>query len=234
MITIINPKDINKEKELIAYFKSKGMDYLDINSWIGWNYVLDHVWLYLRIQKYLQRLKIVKPIIFDVGCGNSPFHNALEERLNIDIIGIDRPTGFCHQNEIENADYLVEFLDFNTYKPHSVDIVYWLSAIEHNHIDMIKKLYNKSINFLKKGGLLLITFPISKRTYWFEDSQQTNLSLEDAMNIFNDNKIQGNYNKVHKTFRENVLNLRNRYQKRYSSFDKYDPKFIVGGLEQEI
>ncbi len=234
MITIINPKDIAKDKELIAYFKTKGMDYLDINCWIGWNYVIDHVWLYSKMKKYLEKNKLKDPIIFDIGCGNSPFHSAVEERLGIKIIGLDRPTGYCHQEGVTNADYFVEFLDFDKFTPKSVDIIYWLSAIEHNQKNMIEKLYKKSVEFLKPGGLLLITFPISKRTYWFENSQQTNLSIEDAKLVFNDEKVIGNFNKVHSEFRANVLNLKNRYKKRYSQFDRYDPEFLVGGLEQII
>lgn len=232
MIEIISPQEIGKRKNLIRDLKKFGLDYVDKNSTLGWNYVLDHVWLYESIQKYLENNEIDKPVIFDVGCGNSSFHNFLEESLQIKIIGIDRPEGFCHQQNITNVDYIVEFLKFNKYERRSVDVIYWLSAIEHNKIKDIRRLYKKSLYFLKPGGLLLITFPLSEKTCWFQESQQTNLSIEDAKKIFNENKIKGNFKEIEKEFQDNYLLLKERYETRYGHFNPEDPQFIVGGLKQ--
>lgn len=232
MINLISPKEVEKERVLIKELKTFGLDYFDKDSTLGWNYVLDHVWLYKNIKNYLKVRKLSNPIIFDVGCGNSKFHNFIEFKLKINVIGIDRPIGFCHQEELKNTDYNEEFLEFKKYSPNSIDIIYWLSAIEHNKFTDIKKLYEKSIEFLKSGGLLLITFPISKKTYWFEESQQSNLSIEDAKQIFSEDKMLGTFDKIKDEFKENILSLRDRYKKRYNHFNNNDPEFVVGGLKQ--
>ena len=78
----------------------------------------------------------------------------------------------------------MDFLEFNNFEPGSIDIIYWLSSIEHNQIQQIKQLFAKSMELLRPGGLLLITFPLSQKTEWFYESQQTNLSPKDALEIF--------------------------------------------------
>jgi predicted SAM-dependent methyltransferase len=232
MIKLISPQEISQEKSLIKNSQKFNVNYLDINSPIGWNYVLDHIWFYKEIKNYINENQLSNPLVFDVGCGSSPFYKILEGSLNIKVIGIDRPEGFCHLNHHENAVYNTDFLKLKEVPENSVDIIYWLSSIEHNKINMIKKLYKKSKYFLKKGGLLLITFPVSKTTYWFEPSQQTNLSLEDAKKVFNDNEVVGDFDKIHREFRKNILLLKDKYQKRYGHFNHNDPEFIVGGVKQ--
>jgi SAM-dependent methyltransferase len=230
MIEIISPKKIERARTLILKLKKFGIDHLDKNSTLGWNYALDHVWLSNKIDEYLKSLKLSNPIIFDVGCGTSQFHNFVEQNLNVEVIGIDRPTGYCHQEQLRNVDYLAEFLTFDDYEPGSVDIIYWLSAIEHNNKDTIEKLFRKSLQFLKKGGLLLITFPLSKKTYWFESSQQTNLSLNDAKELFETKMILGDYEETKQEFRSGMLHLKDKYLKRYGHYTESDPEFLVGGL----
>jgi SAM-dependent methyltransferase len=232
MIELIDPREIEKEKEVMEDLKQAGIDHFDVARPLGWNYILDHVWLYSNIKEYLENQGIETPMILDVGCGNSPFHCFVENNLNVDIIGIDRPQGYCHQEQLKNADYLVDFLKFEEFKAGSVDLVYWLSAIEHNRPDAIRKLYQKSISLLKPGGLLLVTFAVSRETCWFEDSQQSNLSLKDSREIFEDNEIKGDFDVIHNEFRDNILLLRDKYQVRYGSFDEQAPDFIVGGLRQ--
>lgn len=234
MIEVIKPTDIEKEEKLINELKLFGLDYFSKDSWIGWNYILDHIWLYKKIDDYLKENKSIDPIVFDVGCGNSPFHNFIEKSLSINITGLDRPDGFCHQNTLTNVDYNVEFLDFNGEEVGKVDILYWLSSIEHNNMDMIERLYRKSLSLLKPGGILLITFPLSEVTVWFEDSQQTNLSIEDATRIFDDTHYINSFEDVRKQYFTNVLCLKERYEKRYGHFLSDDPKFIVAGLEQKV
>jgi len=233
MIELISPKRIAKETILITRLKDFGMDYFDIHSVLGWNYVLDHIWLFKEISRFIKNKDSKGMSVLDVGCGNSPFHNFVEKELKLNILGIDRPQGFCHQEKVVNADYLADFLEFEELKENSVDIVYWLSAIEHNTIENIGKLYNRSLYFLKPKGLLLITFAISDSTHWYEASQQTNLSLIDAKKIFEDNLIKGNFHKIREQYRENELGLRDRYEKRYGYFGTEDPLFVVAGLKQK-
>ncbi len=233
MIEVISPSKIEKNQSLIGELVKFGLDYFDPKSVIGWNYILDHVWLIENMEDFLENSNIDNPVVFDVGCGNSPFHNFAEKSLGIDIVGIDRPEGYCHQENLSNTDYSVDFLEFNEFPKESIDMIYWLSSIEHNEELVIKKLYRKSISLLKPGGLLLITFPLSRKTCWFEESQQTNLSVRDAKLIYNESEILGDYDVVIKEFRENALLLKDRYKKRYGRFGPNDPQFIVGGLSQK-
>jgi SAM-dependent methyltransferase len=232
VIQIIDPIDILKDKNLHNDLAQYNIDIKDPSYPIGWNYILDYLWLYKNIKNYLSSQDVENPIIFDVGCGNSKFYNILEENLNVKIIGIDRPRGFCHQKKTRNVKYFVDFLKFKDFPENSIDIIYWLSAIEHNEINQIKKLHKKSRYFLKKGGLLLMTFALSKKTCWFEPSQQTNLSIEDAKKVFHDKEVLGDYDKIHDEYRKNTLLLKDRYQRRYKHFNKSDPEFIVGGVKQ--
>lgn len=232
MIELISPKNIFKEKEIIKELEDGGMNHLSIDSVLGWNYILDHVWLYKNAREYLVNDKLKNPTVLDVGCGNSPFHKFLENQLEINILGIDRPNGFCHQDITSDVDYSVDFLKLRKFKKNSVDIIYWLSAIEHNKKGDIAKLYDRSISLLRPGGLLLITFPISEKTSWFEDSQQTNLSIDDAKRCFREKEVSGSYESVRDEYTKNILNLRDKYRKRYNHFDEQDPRFIVGGLKQ--
>jgi cyclopropane fatty-acyl-phospholipid synthase-like methyltransferase len=232
MLELISPKEISRESSLIKNFKNFGIDFLDLDYPLGWNYALDHIWLYKKIRKYIQEKGLTQPIILDVGCGNSPFHNFLEKKLDVSVIGVDRPEGFCHQKELKNVDHFVEFKKFKEYPNNSVDIIYWLSAIEHNKKSEIKKLYKKSMQLLKPDGLLLITFPVSRITSWFEDSQQTNFSIKKATKVFKEKNVSGDYDQIHKEFRKDFLYLRKKYENRYGHFSDDDPLFIVGGLEQ--
>jgi len=192
----------------------------EIENGVGWNYALDFHWLFKQLKGVSK-----DSLILDVGCGDSPFHTFAEDRLGLDIKGIDRSEGFCHQPVKSNMDYEMDFMDCEI---KNADVVYWLSSIEHNNLDTIKKLYNKSLEVMKPGGLLLITFPVSKRTYWFEPSQQTNLSIEDASLIFGD-KVRGDFEKVHSEY-QNYMELKDKYIARYGGFGKEDPAFIVGAL----
>ena len=234
MITILNPSEIEKETTIIRELEIFGLNHLTTKEDIGWNYILDHVWLTQKIEDYYKKINKINPIIMDVGCGNSLFHNFLEKRLGVNIWGIDRPEGYCHQEVVRNVDFLVDFLDFNYFEPNSVDIIFWLSSIEHNQIQQIKRLFNKSLELLRSGGLLLITFPLSMKTEWFNESQQTNLSPADALEIFEENNINGSLNEILEQYQKNTLKLREKYIKRYGSLEADVPRFVVSGLSKAI
>lgn len=210
MIELLSPKQISKEERPTKEICTEN---------IGWNYPLDFHWLYSQLRNVSKN-----SLILDVGCGNSPFHIFAEQRLGINIVGIDREDGYCHQPIITNADIYKDFADCEI---RNADIVYWLSAIEHNRFEDIQKLYIKSMEVLKRGGLFLATFAVSKETSWFEPSEQTNLSIRDACSVFDD-IVDGVFDDIHKEYREDYLNLKTRYSKRYGGFSEQDPIFIVG------
>jgi SAM-dependent methyltransferase len=232
MITILNPSEIEKETTIIRDLGKFGINHLTTEEDLGWNYILDQVWLTKEIEEYYPKIDKINPIILDIGCGNSIFHNFLEKRLNLNIWGIDRPMGYCHQEIVKNVDFLVDFLEFNYFDPGSVDIIYWLSSIEHNQIQQIKRLFNKSLELLRPGGLLLITFPLSLKTEWFIESQQTNLSSDDALAIFEEEKFEGSFIEICEQYKNNTLNLYDKYIKRYGKLGSNGPLFVVSGLSK--
>jgi len=234
MINILYPSEIEKEATIIRELEKFGLNHMITKEDLGWNYILDHVWLTKKVDEYYQNINRITPIILDVGCGNSPFHIFLEKRLSLNIWGIDRPEGYCHQEDVKNVDFLVDFLEFNYFEPGSVDIIYWLSSIEHNQIQQIKCLYNKSLELLRPDGLLLITFPLSIKTEWFNESQQTNLCPADALRIFEENKIEGSFKEVLEQYKNNTLNLHEKYIKRYGILKTKEPSFVVSGLSKTI
>jgi len=236
MIEIIDPEYIEKRMDIICDMHKFGLDHLSLSSRLGWNYVLDHTWLVQNIEEYIHTMGR-DIVILDVGCGASQFHDYLESKYHVNILGLDRPNGFCNQAEIRNVDYFVDLLEFDSLGMNSVDLIFWLSSIEHNKINMIKQLYIKSLELLKYGGLLLATFPISEQTYWFKPSQQTNLSIADSRAIFEEQEIIGDYREIKAKYQKNILRLNEKYARRYHSiFTRWinfnDPQFVVAGLRK--
>lgn len=230
MIELISPEKISQRQGIIADLKQFGIDHQNLEIDLGWNYILDHVWLVEHLEEYLNSNSIYNPIVLDVGCGRSLFHNYIEERFKLEVWGIDRPFGYCHQELHRNVDFLQDFIKFSGFRDSSVDVIYWLSSIEHNHKDDIRILYEKSIELLKPGGLLLITFPVAKKTDWFKPSQQTNLSIKDALETFDEDCLIGEFDKIRNMYRSNTLRLKDKYSRRYGDFTEESPAFIVAGL----
>lgn len=238
MIEFIDPEDIEQRMDIILDMQEFGIDHFNLPSRLGWNYVLDHTWLSQKFNKFIN-IKGKNLVILDVGCGASPFHNYLESKYDVDILGIDRPTGYCNQAVLRNVDYFVYFLQFDALEENSVDLIFWLSAIEHNEIDIIKRLYLKSMELLKRNGLLLITFPISEKTHWFKPSQQTNLSIADSKAIFDEQEVKGDFGQIKTKYQRNILRLNEKYRQRYHNvFTRWinfnDPQFIVAGLSKTV
>jgi glycosyltransferase involved in cell wall biosynthesis len=231
-ITILDPELIAQSQEIIQSLAQQGINHLTSDPKLGWNYVLDHVWITRQIEQYIADRNRHSLTILDVGCGRSRFHNFLEKRLGINIIGIDRPQGYCHQAQSENIDYYVDFLQLDAFPENSVDIIYWLSAIEHNEKEKIRRLFQKSMSLLKEGGSFLATFAISEKTHWFRDSEQTNLSIADSMDIFDIDDVEGNLQPVKDKYRRNTLLLRDKYERRYRKFSLSDPDFVVGAVRK--
>jgi glycosyltransferase involved in cell wall biosynthesis len=232
MITILDPELIAQSQDIIQSLAREGLNHLTSDPKLGWNYVLDNVWVTKQMAQYIAAKKQQCLAILDVGCGRSRFHNFLEKRLGINIIGIDRPQGYCHQAQSENIDYYVDFLQLDAFPENSVDIIYWLSAIEHNEKEKIRQLFQKSMSLLKEGGLFLATFAVSEKTHWFQDSEQTNLSIADSMDIFDVDDVEGNLQSVKDKYRKNTLLLRDKYERRYLRFGLSAPEFVVGAVSK--
>ena len=232
IIKILDPAIISESQDIIQSLAREGLDHLTSDPKLGWNYVLDHVWITKQIEQYIKAKKQRSLTILDVGCGRSRFHNFIEKRFGINIVGIDRPQGYCHQDQSENIDYYVDFLQLNAFPENSVDIIYWLSAIEHNEKENIRQLFQKSMSLLKEGGLFLATFAVSEETHWFQDSEQTNLSIADSTDIFDIENAWGDLQFIKEKYRQNILLLRDKYEKRYRGFGANDPDFVVAAVRK--
>lgn len=230
-LTLLDPQEIAKESTLLRKLQEYGLNHLEYIPNTGWNYALDQVWMIKELESYFRDKEPNKLILVEVGCGKSVFHNFLEDTYHTRIIGIDRPQGFCNPKEFRNVDYFIDFRHLTDLDPNSVDVIFWLSSIEHNPLDEMRELFNKSINLLKEGGILLATLAIGEETSWFVPSEQTILTLKDAEKLFGVSKIYNEYEDIHQKYRQNVLLLKERYQRRYGHFDDKDPLFIVGGLK---
>lgn len=196
----------------------------------GWNYALDHAWLYEKIDTYISERPDQTPTILDVGCGNSMLHTFLEEELHLGIIGIDRIFGKCPFNERDKRmDPCINFLDNDIFKE-NVTIVYWCSSIEHNSIPEIRACISKSMDALKPGGIFLATFCISPSTHWFQPAQCTNLSVRDAEDIFQET-FEGvtDFDVMVDEYLTNPFGIMDRHLKRFGDLDV---KYIVGAVEK--
>ena len=222
MLEVLSPVAINKSqyRQRLAKSGIKG----------GWNYVLDHAWLYEHIDIYLRETEIKLPLILDVGCGNSMFHPFLEKELNAGIIGIDRIDGLCpHPGRTDIMDLCLDFAEFSKTIKGTVDIIYWLSSIEHNSVEEQQKSVEDSLTALKPGGLFLATFGYSPQTHWFEPSEQTNLSSTDAEWVYQTQwKSIPVFEELVAEYRLDLMELESRHSKRYGAKDY---SFIVAGAE---
>ena len=222
MLELINPEIIAKKKW------RKKLEDAGVKG--GWNYALDHAWLYEKIDTYITERPNITPIVLDVGCGNGMLHTFLEEDLHLGIIGIDRIFGHCPFNERDKRmDLCIDFLENKIFNE-SVDIIYWCSSIEHNTSQKMKACIDNSFQALKPGGLFLATFAISPLTQWFVEAQQTNLCIKDAEEIFKD-KFEGiaDFEIVVKEYLKNPFGIMDRHIKR---FGHSNIKYIVAAAAQ--
>lgn len=222
MIELLSPKKISTSpyRKLLDEAGIKG----------GWNYALDHAWLFEKIDAYVKAHQEQALVALDVGCGNSMLHTFLEEYLHMGIIGIDRILGKCPINiRDRRMDVCIDLLKDNVFFKDNVDIVYWCSSIEHNTVEEIGKCVKESLKALKPGGLFLATFGYSKVTHYYELSEQTNLDAADAGRIFKE-KWKGitDFDKMVLEYKKNIFDLDTRHFKRYGTRE-YD--FIVGAAE---
>jgi SAM-dependent methyltransferase len=220
MLEVLSPVSIDKStyRRRLAEAGIKG----------GWNYVLDHAWLFEHIDLYLKETGIKLPLMLDVGCGNSMFHPFLEKELEAGIIGIDRIDGFCPLGGRSNiTDFCIDFREFSQWFPGIADIVFWTSSIEHNNIEAQRESVEASLKVLKPGGLFLATFGHSPQTHWFEPSEQTNLSYSDAEWVFKSQwRTVPNFEESVAEYKLDLMELDSRHSTRYGT---QEYSFIVAG-----
>lgn len=242
MLNIISPMEIAGNKNILGDLRDNGIDHLTIENKFGWNYVLDHTWLYIEINNFLRNIDSRKVVIMDVGVGRSIFHPFLEKHFNIDIIGVDRQKRSRIQSESNLIDINQDFMNIDSFEDGSVDLIYFLSSIEHNKSEKIRAIYQKAMRLLKKNGVFLATIALSEETHWFPSANQTNLSIDDAIKLFDITEVKGNFLDAKNDYRNNILFLRDKYTLRFqsgifnwfkkSNFKNSDPAYIVGSVKK--
>lgn len=227
--------ELKSTLEVISPSKIKTSDHYRVIKYAkiagGWNYDLDHTWIFENIFGYLELKANTKDvIILDIGCGASKFHGFLEAYFGIGIIGIDRIEGLCPRSRRNKIiDLNMDFCSENTLFNNQVDIIYWCSAIEHNSMDLQKTCVEASLKALKPGGLFLATFALSEETHYFEPSQQWNLSKDDAEQVYKVPwKSEFDYDLYKSEYEANILDLRKKHEKRYQTPDF---SFLVAGAK---
>lgn len=196
----------------------------------GWNYHLDHAWLFREIDEYVKARLEETPIILDVGCGNSALHTFLEPELHLGVIGIDRIWGKCPYDERDmRMDLCIDFRTSNTFFNGNADIVYWCSAIEHNEPEKQKACVAESLRALKPGGIFLATFGFSPQTHYFGPSEQWNLSAADAEDVFGVKwEKEPDFDAMAEEYRDDIFHLDTRHRTRYGT-DEY--AFLVAAAK---
>jgi hypothetical protein len=185
----------------------------DLWTHAGWSYCLDYSWI---IEHSVDHAKDIS-LILDVGCGVqpcSPLGSRLAELCGAECIGVDRNFG-------------PDFLDF--VPPRPPDLIVWASSLEHNTSSTMKMLYLRSMDMLAPGGLFLATITVSGKSHWFEPSANQCLGPQDAVELFNEKEMHGDYTDVHLAYRNHEF-MMSKYLARYGHFNEQDPDFVIAGV----
>ena len=193
-------------------------------------YKLDWAWIFEMMDKWIKAHDKNHCVILDVGCGNGMFHPFLERHFGQGIIGIDRTDSTLTKNKILeqghqlicSTDLCMDFINGGNIFNENVDIIYWLSSIEHNSIDKIREAIDISLKALKQGGLFLSTWAFGPETHWCEAASATILSREDAEIIFGGKWIDTpDFNQAVDEYRTDIMGLDTWHLNRFGS-DEYD------------
>ncbi len=215
-------------REIVGWSHRARLDEAGVRG--GWNYHLDHAWLFKEVDEYVSARPSETPIIVDVGCGNSALHTFLESELHLGVIGVDRIWGACPYDERDmRMDLCIDFRTDNVFFNGTADIVYWCSSIEHNEPEEQKACVAESLRALKPGGVFLATFGLSPETHYFEPSEQWNLSADDAEAVFGVAwSGEPDFESMVSEYRDDIFDLDTRHRKRYGT-DEYD--FLVAAAK---
>ncbi|MFC1997370.1 class I SAM-dependent methyltransferase [Chloroflexota bacterium] len=198
------------------------------NNRIGWNYCMDYTWMAMKCGDLLNpNMKIL-----DIGCGPGAIHGYLENKYNINIIGID-----LHRWENDYVDIVGDFTNPDVRKAHNLsnlDVIISTSAFEHNSPEDHQQLVSICREALNPGGYLITTFSASWiKSRFFRLSEQWNLNRKMLENIYQEKFRRYDYWKVWvrwHTHKEISLT----YKARYGKWSLFSPPFISAGAFVQI
>ncbi len=217
-LKLLSPKETKNSK---YYSKIKNSDFKVLGSPI---YILDWTFIFEQIDKWKKKNKKFS-IMIDVGCGNGMFHIFLEKYYKQGIIGIERQDSRKDYKKFEKlghfitnaTDISIDFIsDGNKFFNKNIDVIFWISAIEHNKIKKMQEAVNVSMKLLKKGGIFISTWAYSPKTHWNNAIGGTVLDEKDASKVFGSNWIKKpNFEKIKSEYNSNILNLKDWHKKRF-------------------
>jgi len=120
-----------------------------INIWQGDYFLIKE--LNTFIKNSLKENIRLGSIVLDIGCGEQPFRDYIEE-CGGSYLGVD-----VNQNAENNVDIIANATDLKIIKTESIDIVLCTEVFEH--IDMVDLAFAEICRVLKKEGVLILTSP---------------------------------------------------------------------------
>jgi cyclopropane fatty-acyl-phospholipid synthase-like methyltransferase len=198
------------------------------NERIGWNYPLD----YTFTAECFEKINQIKPItadtkILDVGCGPGAIHGYLENKYGVDIVGLD-----IHKWSQDYVDYTGDFLNPKIQeKLGKFDIIFSVSAFEHQPIESHEKCIKQCFKSLNKGGFVITTGSVAKKRN--NDKTQFNLSQNDLERIYQDKFESFEYDKILDNW-ENYSLITESFQERYGVKKVKFTFLVFGYFKQKI
>ena len=225
---------LNSHLKLFSPKETEQLEYFDIIRNFSFQalgtpvYILDWTYIFQQIDKWKTK-KNKFAVMIDVGRGNGMFHIFLEKYYKQGVIGVERQDSTFEYQKFEKlghtltnaTDICIDFInDGDKFFNQNLDIVFWISAIEHNKIENMKKAVDISMKALKKGGMFVSTWAFAPNTHWNDKIGGTVLNEKDAEDVFNSKWIEKpNFDKIVAEYRSNKLNLNDWHNKRFGNID---------------
>ena len=208
-------------------------DYWD-KSWESLNFykknnLLKYTPSYQRFNKLFDVFLIKSSLKYlEVGCGKGKWMVYFSKKYNYDVYGIDYSDIGCRM-AIENlnnnnvkGNVLCEDLFDNTLEKKSFDVVMSMGVIEH--YDLPKKVLEKHVELLKKGGILIVSVPnFNRKSIYYKIINK----------LFDKNQLEKTHNlKImeKKYFLERV----NDFNLKILFFDYFGPINLLLPIQKEL